>query len=81
MKLASLPRSFKSDESKALTDENLVDPAKPLKVRPELMFLDSFCDVPNKELAARGRIRHRFFLLSETSLFFVVITLSSTLDR
>ena len=47
-KLASLPRSFKSDESKALTDENLVDPAKPLEVRPELMFLDSFCDVPNK---------------------------------
>ena len=52
------PGSVKSDESKALSNEDLVDPAKLLKVRPELVLLHSLRDVPNKQLAARHWLCH-----------------------
>ena len=57
-----LPRSVKSDESKALSNEDLVDPAKLLKVWPQLMFLNSLRDVSNKQLAARHWLCHGAFL-------------------
>ena len=52
------PGSVKGDESEALSNEDLVDPAKLLKVRPELVLLNSLRDVPNKQLAARHWFRH-----------------------
>ena len=58
------PWSVKSDESEALSNEDLVDPAKLLKVRPELVLLHSLRDVPNKQLAARHWLRHGTILTS-----------------